>query len=129
MGYTAAKGAYLIDVVTNSITPIIESTKIVQCKSSYNLSKLGVLLYSGEFLLFDLNTLQSVKNGNVIAAVSETATQKPQFALSERFVYITSPSTGELVQVNLSTLKTTKIKTSTTPYSITLFGHENSAAH
>jgi hypothetical protein len=120
VGYTAAKGAYLIDVVTNSITPIIESTKIVQCKSSYNLSKLGVLLYSGEFLLFDLNTLQSVKNGNVIAAVSETATQKPQFALSERFVYITSPSTGKLVQVNLSTLNTTKIKTSTTPYSITL---------
>lgn len=129
VGYTAAKGAYLIDVVTNSITPIIESTKIMQCKASYNLSKLGVLLYSGQFLLFDLSTLQSVKNATVIAAISETATQKPQFALSERFVYITSPATGELVQVNLSTLNTRKIKTSTTPYSITIFGHENSAAH
>lgn len=129
VGYAAAKGAYLIDVIANSINPIIESTKIMQCKSSYNLSKLGVLLYSGEFLLFDLNTLQSVKNANVIAAVSETATQKPQFALSERFVYITSPATAELVQINLSTLNTTKIKTSTTPYSITLFGHENSVAH
>lgn len=129
VGYTAAKGAYLIDVVSNSITPLIESTKIVQCKASYNLSKLGVLLYSGEFILIDLKTLQTVKNGNVIPALSETATQKPSLVLSERFVYITSPATGELLQVNLSTLSTTKIKTSATPYSITLFGHENSAAH
>lgn len=129
VGYTAAKGAYLIDVVSNSITPLIESTKIVQCKASYNLSKLGVLLYSGEFILIDLKTLQTVKNGNVIPALSETATQKPSLVLSERFVYITSPAAGELLQVNLSTLSTTKIKTSATPYSITLFGHENSAAH
>lgn len=129
VGFTAAKGAFLIDVVSNSITPIIESTKIMQCKASYNLSKIGVLLYSGEFILFDLKTLKTVKNGNIISAVSETATQKPQFGLSERFVYITSPSTGELLQVNLSTLNTTKIKTSASPYSITIFGHENSVAH
>ncbi|WP_157510396.1 hypothetical protein [Flavobacterium frigidarium] len=49
--------------------------------------------------------------------------------MSERFVYITSPATGELVQVNLSTLNTSKIKTSITPYSITIFGLENSTTH
>ena len=129
VGYTAAKGAYLIDVVANTVTPIFESTKIMQCKVSYNQSKLGILLYSGEFRLFDLSSLQNLKTANIIAVTAEDSTQKPQLELTERFAYITSPTTGELVQVNVSSLNTTKIKVSTTPYLITIFGHENSTAH
>ena len=129
VGYTAAKGAYLIDVINNTVKPIFENTKIMQCKVSYNHKKIGVLLHSGEFRLFDLNTLQLEKTANIISATAEDSTQKPQLELTEKFVYITSPTTGELLQVNLSTLATTKIKTSATPYRITLFGHENSVAH
>ncbi|MFA9189712.1 hypothetical protein [Flavobacterium magnesitis] len=129
VGYTAAKGAFLIDVVNNSVTPIIENTKIMQCKVSYNQKKLGVLLHSGEINIFDLNSLKSDKKANIIAATAENSTQKPQLELTERFAYITSPTTGELLQVSLSTLAITKIKTSATPYRITIFGHENSAGH
>lgn len=129
VGYTAAKGAFLIDVVKNTVTPIFESTQIMQCKVSYNQSKLGILLHSGEFRLFDLNSLKAEKTANLIAETATTSTQKPQLELTERFAYITSPTTGELLQVNLSTLVATKIKTSATPYRITIFGHENSAAH
>ena len=129
IGYTAAKGAYLIDVVNNSVTPVFENTKIMQCKVSYNHKKLGILLHSGEFRLFDLNNLQAEKTATIIAATAENATQKPQLELTERFAYITSPTTGELLQANLSTLAVTKIKTSATPYRITIFGHENSAGH
>lgn len=129
VGYTAAKGAYLIDVVNNSVKPILENTKIMQCKVSYNHKKLGILLHSGEFRLFDLNSLQSEKTANIISATAEDSTQKPQLELTERFAYITSPTTGELLQVSLSTLAIKKIKTSATPYRITIFGHENSAGH
>ncbi|AOZ98964.1 hypothetical protein [Flavobacterium commune] len=129
IGYTAAKGAYLIDVVNKSVTPIFENTKIMQCKVSYNHKKLGILLHSGEFRLFDLNNLQAEKTATIIAATVENSTQKPQLELTERFAYITSPTTGELLQANLSTLAVTKIKTSATPYRITIFGHENSAGH
>lgn len=129
VGYTAAKGTYLIDVINNTVKPIFENTKIMQCKVSYNHKKIGVLLHSGEFRLFDLNTLQLEKTANIISATAEDSTQKPQLELTEKFVYITSPTTGELLQVNLSTLATTKIKTSATPYRITIFGHENSVAH
>lgn len=129
VGFTAAKGAYLIDVVSNTIKPILENTKIMQCKVGYNHKKLGILLHSGEFRLFDLNSLQLEKTANVISATTEDSTQKPQLELTERFAYITSPSTGELFQINLSNLITKKIKTSNTPYRITIIGFENSASH
>lgn len=130
VGFTATKGAYLIDVVNNTIKPIFESTKIMQCKVSYNQKKLGVLLHSGEIRLFDLNSLQLDKSASVIAQTAEDATQKPQLVLTQTFAYITSPTTGELLQVNLSTMNVVKkIKTSNTPYSIAIFGYENSAGH
>ncbi|MFL9830191.1 hypothetical protein ABS764_04930 [Flavobacterium sp. ST-87] len=129
IGYTAAKGAFLIDVVNETVTPVFESTKIMQCKVSYSHKKLGILLHSGEFRLFDLNSLQAEKTANIISATAEDSTQKPQLELTERFAYITSPITGELLKVNLSSLATTKIKTSATPYRITIFGHENSSGH
>lgn len=129
VGYTAAKGAYLIDVVNNTVKPIFENTKIMQCKVSYNHKKIGILLHSGEFRLFDLNSLSLDKTATIISATAEDSTQKPQLELTEKFAYITSPTTGELLQVNLSTLDVKKIKTSATPYRITIFGHENSVAH
>ncbi|MCG9793381.1 hypothetical protein [Flavobacterium algicola] len=129
IGYAAAKGAYMIDVVTNTVTPIFESTNIMQCKVSYNHKKLGILLHSGEIKIYDLNSLQQDKSASVIAATSADSTQKPQLELSERFAYITSPTTAELLQINLSNLNVTKVKVSSTPYRITIFGHENSVAH
>ncbi|MFA9191933.1 hypothetical protein AAGV28_11200 [Flavobacterium sp. FZUC8N2.13] len=129
VGFTAAKGAFLIDVVANSVTPIFENTTIMQGKVSYNQKKLGVLLHSGEFKLFDLNSLSLDKSATIIAETDTKSTQKPQLELTERFAYITLPTAGELLQVNLSTLAVKKIKTSATPYRITIFGHENSVAH
>lgn len=129
VGYTAAKGAYLIDVVNNTIKPILENTTIMQCKVSYNKEKLGVLLHSGQFNLFDLNSLLLNKSATIMAATDTKSTQKPQLELTERFAYTTSPTTGELLQTNLSTLAVKKIKTSATPYQITILGHENSVAH
>lgn len=130
VGFTAAKGAYLIDVANNTIKPIYESTKIMQCKVSYNHKKLGVLLHSGEMRLFDLNSLQLDKSASIIAQTAEDATQKPQLELTQTFAYITSPTTGELFQINLSSMNVVKkIKTTSTPYRITIFGYESSAGH
>ena len=129
IGYTAAKGAYLIDVVANTVKPIIANTTIMQCKVSYDHKKLAVLLFSGEFKLFNISSLQVEKE---IKATSETATDatlKPQMAVTDRFAYITSPTTGELLQVNLSTSAIKKTKVSATPYMITVIGHENSESH
>ncbi|WP_163400818.1 hypothetical protein [Flavobacterium fluviatile] len=129
IGYTAAKGAYLIDVVANTVKPIIANTTIMQCKVSYDHKKLAVLLFSGEFKLFNISSLQVEKE---IKATSETATDatlKPQMAVTDRFAYITSPTTGELLQINLSTSEIKKTKVSATPYMITVIGHENSENH
>jgi len=130
IGYTAAKGAYLIDVAAGTIKPILQSTNIMQCKVSYNTSKLGILLFSGEFKLFNLTSLQVEKEAKVIQETASDATSKPQMQLTENFAYITSPTTGELFQLNLSNMSIAKkIKVSNTPYTITILGFENSKGH
>jgi len=130
IGYTAAKGAYLIDVINSTIKPILQNTKIMQCKVSYNHSKLGILLHSGEIKLFDLNSLQAIKEAKVITETAEDSKQKPQMTLTENFAYITSPTTGELYQLNLKSMAiVNKIKVSNTPYMITIIGFENSTGH
>lgn len=130
VGYTAAKGAYLIDVVGGTVKPILQSTSIMQCKVSYNHKKLGILLHSGDFKLYDLSSLQADKEAKIIAETATDATLKPQMQISEKFAYITSPSTGELLQVNIqNTSNIKKIKVSNTPYMITILGFENSESH
>lgn len=130
IGYTAAKGAYLIDVVNGTIKPILQSTAIMRCKVSYNATKLGILLHCGEFKLFSLTSLQVEKEGKVINKTATDATLKPQMQLTENFAYITSPTTGELLQVNLATMTIAKkIKVSNTSYMITILGFENSKSH
>lgn len=130
IGYTAAKGAYLIDVENNTVKPIFQSTAIMQCKMSYNATKLGILLFSGEFKLFNLTSLLVEKEGKIISETATDAALKPQLQLTENFAYITSPTTGELVQLNIATMKMEKkIKVSNTPYMITILGFENSKSH
>jgi hypothetical protein len=130
IGYTAAKGAYMIDVKANTVKPIFESTDIMQNKVSYNKSKLGILLHSGDFKLFNLSNLALIKEGKVIEATEKTSTKKPQLELTEKFSYIILPTQGELLQTQLADLsKNTKLKVGNTPYRLALIGHENSANH
>jgi len=130
VGYTATKGAYLIDVVNSTIKPILQNTTIMQCKVSYDHSKLGILLHSGEFKLFNLNSLQVEKESKIISETATDAALKPQIQLTEKFAYITSPNTGELLQLNLTSMAIVKkIKVSKTPYMITILGIENSKSH
>ncbi|WP_341228404.1 hypothetical protein [uncultured Arcticibacterium sp.] len=130
VGYTAAKGAYLIDVNTDSVSPIFESTDIMQCKISYNSSKLGVLLHSGDFKLFDLSTSSLLKEGTIINSTESASTQKPQIELTERFIYVTQPMKGEILKILLSNFSNKEnIKVGNTPYRIALLGPESSEDH
>lgn len=130
IGYTAAKGAYLINVVDETIVPIFESTSIMQCKISYNSSKLGVLLFSGDFKIFNLSTLSLEKEGNIIGVTAKDATLKPLLIVSERFAYVTSPATSELLQINLEKMSVVKkLPITDAPFSLTFMGYENSTDH
>ncbi len=129
IGYTAAKGAYLIDVVAGTVKPIIANTTIMQCKVSYDHKKLAVLLHSGDFKIFNISSQQVEKEIKAIGATATDATLKPQIAVTEKFAYITSPASGELLQVNLSSSEIKKTKVSSTPYMITILGYENSESH
>jgi hypothetical protein len=131
VGYTAAKGAYLINVLNKTVKPVFESTDIMQCKVSYDTKKLGILLHSGNFIAYDLATLAvAISERNLIPATDKTSTQKPQMEFTQRFVYITAPTSGELQIFSTKNSATTKkIKVSNTPYRLSIVGFENSGDH
>ncbi|MCF0061020.1 hypothetical protein MUK70_17430 [Dyadobacter chenwenxiniae] len=130
IGYTAAKGAYLIDVAANTVTPILASTDIMQAKVDYAGNNLVILLHSGELQIFDLKTNSVKKTGSVIPATVKEETQKPQLEATTRFVYLTQPKSGELLRINADDLsKVEKIRVSATPYRLSVLGIESDESH
>ncbi|MFC5284740.1 hypothetical protein [Pedobacter alpinus] len=130
IGYTAAMGAYLIDVTTKQITPIIENKDIMHCKLDYSNKNLIVMLLNGNLRIYNSSTGVLKKDGKVFMETLKTETSKPFLAATERFIYLVDPKEGEINQIsttNFSDVK--KIKVSEKPFSITILGYENSQAH
>jgi hypothetical protein len=130
VGYTAAKGAYLIDIATDRVTPIIENTDIMQCKTDFAGENLVVLLHSGEMSIYNLQTGMLKIKANIIGKIERTETQKPQLVATKKYVYVTQPKSGEILQVEVANpTNITKIKTSAVPYRLTIVGMETSKGH
>ncbi|GGM79457.1 hypothetical protein GCM10010967_08960 [Dyadobacter beijingensis] len=130
LGYTAAKGVYLIDVASKAVTPVLASTDIMQAKVDYAGNNLAVLLHSGELRVYDLKTNSLKISGSVTGATAKDETQKPQLEATARYIYITQPKTGELLVVNAANLsKISKVKVSATPYRLSILGFESSEGH
>ncbi len=130
VGYTSAKGAYLIDVATDKVTPIVETDDIMQAKVDYANKMLVTLMHSGEVKLFDLATNKLKTSGNILSATAKDEKQKPQLVATSRYLYLTQPKTGELLTVQVADLsKTSRIKVSGTPYRLTVLGMESSEDH
>ncbi len=130
LGYTAAKGVYIIDVSAKSVTPVLASTDIMQAKVDYAGNHIVILLHSGELRIYDLKTNTLKINGAVTGATAKDETQKPQLEATSRYVYITQPKTGELLVVNTANLsKIAKVKVSATPYRLAILGFESNEGH
>jgi hypothetical protein len=130
IGYTAAKGAYLINTTTNTVTPLIESLDIMQCVVDFAKKNLLVLLHDGTLKVYDLTTGSLKKEAKILDATAKTETQKPTLAGTARYAYVVLPKAGEVQQISLSDLSIIKkIKVSATPYRLTVFGFENSSSH
>ncbi|MGX5852820.1 hypothetical protein ACWKW6_04220 [Dyadobacter jiangsuensis] len=130
LGYTAAKGVYIIDVAAKSVTPVLASTDIMQAKVDYAGNNVVILLHSGELRIYDLKTNTLKISGAVTGAIAKDETQKPQLEATSRYIYITQPKTGELLVVNAANLsKINRVKVSATPYRLAILGFESSEGH
>ncbi len=125
IGYTAAKGAYLIDATMDKVTPIVENVDFTQCKVDYAERNLVTLTHSGELSIFDIKTNTRKASAKVIDLVAKDEKQKPQLVATSKYVYISSPKTGEILKIETANLSNVqRIKVSATPYRMTLFGYE-----
>lgn len=130
IGYTAAMGAYTIDVAAKSVTPIIESTDIMQCRVDFAGKNLLALLHDGSLKLVDLTTGAIKKEGVIIPATAKDEKQKPTLEATERYVYVVMPKSGEVYQISTTDFNDVKkIKVSAVPYRLTIVGFENSQSH
>ncbi|MCE7040643.1 hypothetical protein [Dyadobacter sp. CY312] len=130
IGYSAAVGAYIIDVQANSVTPIVESTDLMQVKTDYAGNNLIAFFHNGEVRVYDLKSNAVKKSGSVIAAVAKDETQKPQIEATSKYLYVTQPKSGELLQIDINDFtKVKKVKVSATPYRLTILGIESDESH
>ncbi len=130
IGFTAALGAYRIDTDAKSITPILESTDIMQCKVDYAGKNLVILLFDGSLKIYDAASGNLKAEGKVLPATAKDSKTKPFLVATNRYVYLVSPALGEVKQVNTANFSDTKtIKISSEPFAATLIGFENSQVH
>jgi len=130
IGFVATKGAYLINITTDKITPLYAGDDAFQCKPDYAGNNLNVLTLDGKLRVYDLTTGALKKEGSVIPATPTADTYKPILEASEKFAYIAVPSLGEVHQIKLSDLSTVaKHKVTARPVRLTLVGFESSAGH
>ncbi len=130
IGFSAAVGAYSIDVEHNKVVPIIESTDLIQVKIDYAGNQLIALMHSGEIKVYDLQSNSLKKSGTLMAPVSKEEKQKPQVEATSRYLYITQPKSGELLQIDMADFsRVKKMKVSQTPYRLTVLGAESDEGH
>jgi hypothetical protein len=130
IGYVATKGAYLIDITADRITPIYAGTDAFQCKPDYAGNNLHVLTLDGKLRVYDLTTGTLKKEGSVIPATPTADAYKPVLEATEKFAYIAVPALGEVHQIKLSDLSTVaKHKVTARPVRLAVLGHESDAGH
>ena len=130
IGYVASKGAYLIDLAGDKITPIYSGADAFQCKVDYAGKNLLVLTLDGKLRVYDLATGALKKEGAVISATLSTDTYKPVLEATAKFAYIALPGSGEVHQIDLDTFTVSaKYKVSSKPVRLTIFGFESNASH
>ena len=130
IGYVATKGAWLVDIKTDKITPIYAGADAYQCKVDYSGKNLLVLTLDGKLRIYDLVTGTLKKEGSVISSVTATDTYKPVLESTTRFAYISLPSSGEVAQIDLSNFNNiVKHKVSSKPVRLIVMGFESDASH
>ncbi|RZK37395.1 MAG: hypothetical protein EOO90_25315, partial [Pedobacter sp.] len=130
IGYVATKGAYLVDISADKITPIYSGADAFQCKVDFAGKNLLVLTLDGKLRVYDLTTGTLKKEGSVISATASTDTYKPVLEATGKFAYIAVPALGEVHQIDLATFAVTaKHKVSAKPVRLAIFGFESDASH
>ena len=130
IGFVATKGAYMIDIAANKVSPLYAGNDAFQCKVDYAGKNLLVLTLDGKLRIYDLSTGALKKEGGVIGAVQTTDTYKPVLESTSAYAYIAVPALGEVHQIDLKNFSTViKHKVTSRPVRLTLFGFESSAGH
>ncbi|WP_422361366.1 YncE family protein [Reichenbachiella sp.] len=130
VGYTSDHGVYLIDVESETLTPLFTYSGLFRCAMDVDGSHVLVLLETGMLHVLNVSDQTESASGAVISAFEKPSgghgAVYPSLAASSRYVYVTDPDNGQLIVANLQDLEDIeKVPISSKPYSLSLVGHES----
>jgi hypothetical protein len=130
VAFTNLKGVYTVNLSNNTISPIFESTSIMQVKLDLAGNNLLVLMLDGTLRVYDLANGNLQREGNVIPATATSETLKPVLEATSKYAYIILPNQGELLQVNLADFADVqRHQVSGQPTRLVVLGHETNESH
>lgn len=103
-GMASGVGIYKIDPSENKITSVFKASNILTYYISEDATKLVVATKDGGLKIFDATSASEIKSASsLFAPVTNDAEHgkfHPNIVESDKYYYVTSPETGELIYIN-----------------------------
>ncbi|MGM9507428.1 hypothetical protein ACS5NO_06870 [Larkinella sp. GY13] len=120
-GFGAALGVYRIDLVTNTLTPLLKTDQLHSFKIS-NDGDVFAMLTDGTLKGFNASG-SALHDLKVVDAIAADAKVKPDFSITKRYVYVTDPVKNQIIPVLRSSFSAKPaISVPGKPYRIVVIG-------
>ncbi|PKB44056.1 hypothetical protein AX016_2267 [Cellulophaga sp. RHA19] len=129
VGYTTSKGVYFIDIDTEEITPIHETTELFKCMVSKDKEEIVSLTKSGELKVTDISTKTAVFN-TVLSVDMDTESKGHTSVTSsidyyDNYLFVSVPSTKKVIQYSLDDMEiSNEFQLNITPYQFKVLAYD-----
>ncbi|MBC7000303.1 hypothetical protein [Cytophaga sp. FL35] len=129
VGYTGSKGAYFVDIDSEEITPIFETSELFKCMVSKDGEEVVVVAKTGEFVIINVDTKETVYSGTLSVAMDTESSGHGSVTSTidyfEGFLYISIPSSNQIVQYHLDDMEVEhEFELSITPYQFKVLAYD-----
>ena len=129
IGYTAAKGVYFIDIATEKITPLLETSDLFKCMVSLDGNEVVSLTKTGSFTITDVSTKEHVYNGTMGITLDTESSDHSSITSNvdyfEDYLFVSIPTSNKIIQYNLSEMNIEKeYDLDITPYQFKVLSYD-----
>ncbi|QWX85574.1 hypothetical protein H0I23_08025 [Cellulophaga sp. HaHaR_3_176] len=129
VGYTTSKGAYFIDIDSEEISPIHETTDLFKCIVSRDKKEVLSLTKNGDFKVTDVASKAVIYADQVPVPMDTESTDHDSVISNidyfDNSLYISIPSEEKIIQYNLEEMVLTKeFQLAITPYQFTILAYD-----
>ncbi|WP_067147870.1 hypothetical protein [Pseudotamlana agarivorans] len=129
VGYTSSKGVYLIDITSEEITPVHETSELFKCIVSRDGEQVISLTKGGDYKITEVATQDAAHEGVLDFTMDTESTDHGSVTSNidfyEDFLYVSIPSTKNLVQYHVEDKEVeNEFQLDITPYQFKVLAYE-----